>query len=99
MLNNADIGASAMKERRAEQYRKFARECVQWAKQAPTELERRDFLDMAQVSMRAAAEHDGVPDWVGNPAAFSRTSPAYWKGPGIGQETRASRVRVGAKEG
>ena len=49
--------------------------------------------------MRAAAEHDGVPDWVGNPAAFSRTSAAYGKGPDIGQETSASPVlRARAKE-
>jgi hypothetical protein len=71
-----------MKQQRAEQYRKFARECVQWAKQAPTELERRDFLDMAQISMRAAAEHDGVPDWVGNPAASSMTCATHGKDPG-----------------
>ena len=55
--------------RRAEQYRKFAKKCLQWAKEARTELERRDFLDMASASMRAAAEYEHVPSWVGKAAA------------------------------
>jgi hypothetical protein len=55
-----------------EQYRKFARECFKWAKLARTELERRDFIDMAEASMRAAAEHEGVPSWVGKPSAETR---------------------------
>ena len=52
-----------------ERYRKFAKECLEWSKQARTELERRDFLEMAEASMRAAAEYGGVPSWVGQPAA------------------------------
>ena len=62
-----------------ERYRKFAKECLEWSKQARTELERRDFLDMAEASMRAAAEYGGVPSWVGTPAAspkiIVRTGP------------------------
>ena len=62
-----------------ERYRKFAIECLEWAKLARTELERRDFLDMAEASMRAAAEYGGVPSWVGQPAASpedNRSDPA-----------------------
>jgi len=79
-----------MSVRRAEQYRKFAKQCLQYAKAARTELERDDFLDMAQASTRAAAEYDGVPDWA--------ASDAYGNGPSVGQETRGFRVRHGAKE-
>ena len=52
-----------------ERYRKFAIECLEWAKLARTELERRDFLDMAEASMRAAVECGGDPSRVGTPAA------------------------------
>jgi len=52
-----------------ERYRKFAIECLEWAKLARTELERRDFLNMAEASMRAAAEYGGDPSRVGTPAA------------------------------
>jgi hypothetical protein len=55
-----------MKHKRAEHYRNFAKQCLLWAKQARTDLERRDFLDMAEASRRAAAEYEGVPDWVNN---------------------------------
>ena len=51
-------------QKRAEQYRNFATQCLLWAKQARTDLERRDFLDLAKVSRRAAAEYEGAPDWV-----------------------------------
>ena len=57
---------------RAEQFRKFASECKERAKEARTDLERRDFLDMAQVSMRAAAEYEGAPSWVSKPSASKK---------------------------
>jgi len=62
-----------MKPQRAEQYRKFAEQCHQWAKQARTELERRDFLDMAQASLRAASEYEGVPAWTDKPTTRHKT--------------------------
>jgi hypothetical protein len=59
--------------KRAEQYRNFAKQCLLWAKLARTDLERRDFLDMAKVGRRAAAEYEGVPDWSNNGARDTST--------------------------
>jgi hypothetical protein len=56
---------------RAEQFRKFANDCLKWAKEARTEVERRDFLYMASASRRAADEYEGVPSWVREPVARS----------------------------
>ena len=58
-----------MKPESAKQYRKFAEECRQWAKQASTDLEHRDFLDMAKASLRAVYEYEGVPAWTDKPTA------------------------------
>ena len=66
--------------KRAEHYRNFAKQCLIWAKQARTDLERRDFLDMAKVSRRAAAEYEGVPDWSNNGARDDQPTSAQRSG-------------------
>ena len=44
-----------------------------------TDLERRDFLDMAEASRRAAAEYEGVPYWVNKHAGRTAYEcPALW---------------------
>jgi hypothetical protein len=39
-----------------EEYQSYARECIRWAGEAKTELERKAFLDMARAWTSAAAE-------------------------------------------
>lgn len=41
----------------AKQFKKFAEDCLMWARMARSETERRDFLDIASTCLIAAAEH------------------------------------------
>ena len=58
-LERTERGSNSMAQR-AEQFREFANDCLKWAKEARTEVERRDFLYMASASRRAADEYEGV---------------------------------------
>jgi hypothetical protein len=40
----------------SQQYREFAKECLQWAEESTSEQDRRHFVDMAKAWMHAAAE-------------------------------------------
>jgi hypothetical protein len=51
------------------QYREFARECMQWAEEAANEADRQHFLEMARAWINAAS-HDGDPSPA--PAANSK---------------------------
>jgi hypothetical protein len=42
-----------------QEYRQFADECLQWAREAKTDGERQQFPEMANASMQAAALQDG----------------------------------------
>ena len=44
----------------ADEYERFARECIGWARTARTEAERKAFLDMARAWTLAAARVNGV---------------------------------------
>jgi hypothetical protein len=48
----------------AEEYRRYADECLAWAKQAVTDSERETYLQMAQDWLRAAtlAEMPSIPN-------------------------------------
>jgi hypothetical protein len=41
------------------EYRKFAEECLRWARDAKTDAERKAFLDMARAWTQAAARTNG----------------------------------------
>ena len=43
----------------ADEYRKFAEECLRWARDAKTDEERKAFLDMARAWTQAAARMNG----------------------------------------
>jgi hypothetical protein len=43
----------------ADEYRSFAEECLRWARDAETDIERKAFLDMARTWTKAAAKVSG----------------------------------------
>jgi hypothetical protein len=46
--------------RAANDYRKYAEECLRWACDAGSDEERKAFLDMARTWIQAAAQHDSA---------------------------------------
>ena len=45
----------------ADEYQRFADECMNWARNAKNDAERRAFLDMTRAWTQAASKMNGVP--------------------------------------
>jgi hypothetical protein len=45
----------------ADEYQRYATECIAWAHKAKTDADRKAFLDMARAWTQAAAKMNGIP--------------------------------------
>jgi hypothetical protein len=51
----------------ADEYQRYATECIAWAHKAKTDADRKAFLDMARAWTQAAAKMSGLPIDVTSP--------------------------------